>query len=258
MEQRFTFDQVARDYGAARPGYPDALVDDVIAYAGLDPSDAVLEVGCGSGQATKSFATRGFRMLALDPGEGLIRAAQESLAAFPQVEFVVSTFEGWSATSAVFRLLIAAQSWHWVPADVQFTKAAEALTADGTLAVFGHVPVGLPAPLLEDFKRIYLDRAGVWGPPPEAWYLPAGPFQSAFEASALFGPVTHKAYPWTWHHTTASYDSFLKTRSDLQTLSPTARQAVLDDIARAVDTYGGAFDMNYETHLYIARRHAAA
>lgn len=257
MEQRFTFDQVARAYGAARPGYPDALVDDVIAFAGLAPNDAILEVGCGSGQATKSFAARGFRILAIDPGKGLIDAAQESLATFPGVAFVVSTFEAWPATPATFRLLIAAQSWHWVAADVQYAKAAEVLTPDGSLAVFGHVPVGLSPQLLEDFKRIHLHHAGVWGPPPEAWYLPAGPFKSAFEQSGLFGPVTHKAYPWVWHHTTASYDSFLQTRSDLRTFAPAARQAVLDDIAKAVDAYGGAFDMNYETHLYVARRRAS-
>lgn len=254
MEQRFTFDQDARAYDAVRPGYPDALVDDVIFFAGLGPNDAILEVGCGSGQATKSFAARGFRMLAIDPGQDLIGAARESLATFPGVAFVVSTFEAWPATPAAFRLLIAAQSWHWVAPDVQFTKAAEVLTAGGTLAVFGHVPVGLSPQLLEDFKRIYLHHAGVWGPPPEAWYLPAGPLKSAFERSGLFGLVVNKPYPWTWRHTTASYVSFLKTRSDLQTFAPAVRQAILDDTARAVDAHGGAFDMNYETHLYIARR----
>jgi hypothetical protein len=33
MEQRFTFDQVANVYRAARPDYPDALIDDVVSYA---------------------------------------------------------------------------------------------------------------------------------------------------------------------------------------------------------------------------------
>jgi 16S rRNA A1518/A1519 N6-dimethyltransferase RsmA/KsgA/DIM1 with predicted DNA glycosylase/AP lyase activity len=61
VEQRFTFDQVASVYRKARPAYPDALIDDVVSYADLKPNDRIFEVGCGTGQATKSFAERGFR-----------------------------------------------------------------------------------------------------------------------------------------------------------------------------------------------------
>ena len=35
MEQRFTFDQVATLYNAARPDYPEALIEDVVSYADL-------------------------------------------------------------------------------------------------------------------------------------------------------------------------------------------------------------------------------
>jgi ubiquinone/menaquinone biosynthesis C-methylase UbiE len=54
MEQRFTSNQVANVYKAARPDYPDALVDDVVSYAALKPNDAILEVGCGTGQQRKA------------------------------------------------------------------------------------------------------------------------------------------------------------------------------------------------------------
>jgi ubiquinone/menaquinone biosynthesis C-methylase UbiE len=67
VEQRFTFDQVASVYSKARPDYPDALVDDVVSYADLKLNDRIFEVGCGTGQATKSFAKRGFPILATDP-----------------------------------------------------------------------------------------------------------------------------------------------------------------------------------------------
>jgi hypothetical protein len=134
--ERFTFDQVASVYSKARPDYPDALVDDVVSYA------------------------RGFPILATDPGSETLRGARESLANFSNVEFLETTFEAWPIDRAAFRLIIAAQSWHWVSPEVRFRKAAEALSRDGSLAVFGHVPVGLPAPLLDQFKRIYLRQIG--------------------------------------------------------------------------------------------------
>jgi SAM-dependent methyltransferase len=254
MEQRFTFDQIASVYRLARPDYPEALIDDVISYAGVQPNDKVLEVGCGTGQATKSFARRGLPILATDPGSDMLRGARESLAGFSNVEFLETTFEAWRPERETFRLIIAAQSWRWVSAEVRFAKAAEVLAPDGSLAVFGQVPVGLPVPLLAELKDIYLRQTGRWGPPPEAWYLPNGPFKGWFDESGLFGPVEHKSYPWTWPHTTSSHTDFLSTRSDHRMLAAAKREEVLGEVAKAVDNYGGRFDMDYETHLYIARR----
>ncbi len=95
MEQRFVFDEAATGYHKARPGYPDALVDDVLFYADLKPNDRILEIGCGTGQATKSFAERGFPILAMDPGSEMLRVARESLVDFSNVEFLETTFEAW-------------------------------------------------------------------------------------------------------------------------------------------------------------------
>jgi SAM-dependent methyltransferase len=253
MEQRFTFDQVASVYRASRPDYPEALVDDVVSYAGLKPNDPVLEVGCGTGQATKSFAMRGLPIVAIDPGPEMVRAARESLAPFDNVELVESTFEAWPPNRAPFQLVVAAQSWHWISPEIRFVKAAKVLSFDGSLAVFGHVPVGLPATLLEQFREIFLRQTGRWGPPPEAWYLPDGPFKGWFHESGLFGPVEHRRYPWKWQHTTSSYINFLRTRSDVRMLTPTMREELLDEFSRAIDVWGGEFEVDYETHLYIAR-----
>lgn len=254
MEQRFTFDQVAHAYRASRPDYPEALVDDVVSYAALNPGDPVLEIGCGTGQATKSFAKRDLQIVAIDPGPEMVRAARESLADFDNVELAEATFEAWPHDRGAFRLIVAAQSWHWVSPEVRFVKAAKLLSSEGSLAVFGHVPTGLPAPLLEQFKDTYLRHTGRWGPPPEAWYLPNGPFKGWFDASGLFGPVEHRCYPWKWRHSSSSYANFLGTRSDIRMLTPTTRDELINDLCKAIDRHEGEFDVNYQTHLYMARR----
>jgi len=131
MEQRFAFDQVANLYRAVRADYPEALVDDVVAYAGVTPDDTALEVGCGTGQATKSFARHSFPILAIDPGPELVRAAQETLAAFGNVAFTASTFEALTAKPASFRLIFAAQSWHWVAPQVAIREGRRAAVTPG-------------------------------------------------------------------------------------------------------------------------------
>ena len=63
---RQTFDTVAALYHEARPSYPDGLYDELITLARLAPDeDALLEIGCGPGQATIPLARRGFAITAV-------------------------------------------------------------------------------------------------------------------------------------------------------------------------------------------------
>jgi 2-polyprenyl-3-methyl-5-hydroxy-6-metoxy-1,4-benzoquinol methylase len=128
LEQRFTFDGVAALYGGVRPVYPEPLFNDIIAFAGLAATDRILEIGCGTGQATQGFARRGFSILALDPGSDLIGIARENLADFPNIHFEESTFEAWQSEMSAFKLVVAAQSFHWVAPDIRFAKTASQLT----------------------------------------------------------------------------------------------------------------------------------
>jgi SAM-dependent methyltransferase len=254
-ELRQTFDKIATVYDAARPGYPDVLFDDLAALAGLGPADSVLEVGCATGQATRGFAERGFRILAVDPGAELIQVARRNLAEFPNVDFATARFEDLPPQHARFKLVAAAQSWHWVPADRSFAKAAEALVPDGVLAVFAHVPVGVtPAPIAAAFEAIQRQHFGTVQPAPETGYLPSGPFAGMFDASGLFGPVTHKSYPWRRSYDASGFAALMQSRSYLQVLPPPKRDALLAAFAEAIAVEGGELELQYETHLYLARR----
>jgi 16S rRNA A1518/A1519 N6-dimethyltransferase RsmA/KsgA/DIM1 with predicted DNA glycosylase/AP lyase activity len=108
MERRFTFDGVAALYDEIRPDYPNAVFDDVVAIANLELRDSILEIGCGTGRATRSFLSRGFRVVAIEPGSELIRVARKNLEDFQKVELIESTFEAWPPEVSAFRLLVAA------------------------------------------------------------------------------------------------------------------------------------------------------
>ncbi|MGW5068775.1 class I SAM-dependent methyltransferase [Streptomyces cyaneofuscatus] len=60
------FDEDAELYDRARPGYPPALYDDLAELAGARPGSRVLEVGCGTGQATVPLAARGCPIIAVE------------------------------------------------------------------------------------------------------------------------------------------------------------------------------------------------
>ena len=53
---RATYDEAALLYDQARPGYPEALFDDMVSLSGIPPGGRILEIGCGTGQATVPLA----------------------------------------------------------------------------------------------------------------------------------------------------------------------------------------------------------
>src|SRR5215469_8020707 len=86
------FDEVPELYDRIRPAYPDELFVDLVAITGMDRRSSVLEVGCGTGQATRPLAALGLPVTAIEPGAGMAALARQRLAAFPGVEVEISTF----------------------------------------------------------------------------------------------------------------------------------------------------------------------
>jgi SAM-dependent methyltransferase len=254
-ERRFTFDQVADLYDAVRPDYPAALAEDVLAAAGLSSGEQLLEIGSGSGKATEIFARRGFPIVAVEPGAELIRAAERRLAGAGNVRFIESTFEAWPAPAGAFGLVFAAQAIHWLPPEARIEKPATALRPGGMLAVFGNVPTPFQGAFGETVNALYRRYApSISGPPPEAGYLPSGPFGQMIEASGRFGPVEHRAYSWSRTHTAETYPALMSTMSNHILLDAEPRARLLEGLAQAIEAEGGTIDLHYETHLYMARR----
>ena len=91
---RTTFNEDAERYNRARPQYPVQMFDDLA--AAVAPAGArVLEIGCGTGQATVALAERGYRIVAVELGPDMATVARRNLARFDSVEVVTAAFEDW-------------------------------------------------------------------------------------------------------------------------------------------------------------------
>lgn len=94
---------------AARPGYPDALVDLVARRAGVSAGDRVADIGAGTGKFTQQLADRGFIVDAVEPNAAM-RAEAPAIA---NVTWHGGSFEATGLPAASVRWVTAAQAFHW-------------------------------------------------------------------------------------------------------------------------------------------------
>jgi hypothetical protein len=94
---RRTFDLAADVYDTARPSYPAELFDDLVGLAELKPGARLLEIGCGTGKATRPLLERGFHVVCVEIGARLAERARRNLAGFP-LEIDVMPSEATSST----------------------------------------------------------------------------------------------------------------------------------------------------------------
>jgi len=249
------FDEAAELYDAVRPGYPDELFDDIAELTGLGPGFRVLEVGCGTGQATLGFAERGCEVVCVDPGGSLVEVARRKLEGYP-VEFVVSRFEDW-VPSGSYNLVASGTAWHWVEPDVGYCKAAAALGRGGFIALFWNLHPEPFTGFFVDVQRVYRRVVPEWGDPrerpPTAQRIDET--SRSVEASGLFEKPVVRRYLWKRNYSGDDYVRLLDTYSDHRALPQGVKERLYGGVGRLIDEeYGGVVERPYLTALFVARK----
>jgi SAM-dependent methyltransferase len=257
---RARFAEDAERYERARPAYPAAVFDDLAAFAHFVPGARVLEIGCGTGQATLPLAERGYRIVAVELGPELAAVAQHKLAGFPAVEIIVSAFEDWPLPEDPFDAVVSATAFHWIDPDVRVGKCAAALRPGGTLATIAtHHIAGGDEAFFAEVQSCY-ER---WDPttPPGLRLQAAAAIAldtAELDRSGLFETPTFRRYEWDHRYTASTYHDVLLTYSNHRALEPARQAGLLDCITHLIETgYGGRITKRYMTELRMAHRKAA-
>ncbi|MEV0720117.1 class I SAM-dependent methyltransferase [Asanoa sp. NPDC050611] len=147
-----SFGVVAEAYERFRPGYPEELFDLVLAYAGR-PLRTALEIGAGTGKATRLFARHGVAVTATDPDPAMLAELRRQVPA--NVTTVRAAFEDLRPGER-YGLVYAAAALHWTSPDGRWSRVAALLEPGGVFASCGG-PYQLADPAVE--KAVHAARA---------------------------------------------------------------------------------------------------
>ncbi|MFH8409306.1 class I SAM-dependent methyltransferase [Streptomyces sp. NPDC018019] len=244
----------AERYDRARPRYPRALVDRVLAAA---PGTDVLDAGCGTGIAARQFAAAGCRVLGVD-----VDPRMAGLARRHGLETEVSAFEAWEPAGRKFDAVVSGQAWHWVDPVAGPAKAAQALRPGGLLAVFwnaGRPAPGLAASFAEVYRRLMPGSLAErqWAAPASASGAYAALCAKAAEGireTGAYGAPERWRFDWEHTYTRDAWLDQVPTTGDHTQLSPDDLEKVLSGIGAAIDAVGGSFTMRYSTPVVAAAR----
>lgn len=245
-----SFGSVAEAYERFRTGYPVELLDLVVAYAG-EPIGTALEIGAGTGKATRLFAQAGIAVTATEPDAAMLAELRKHLPA--DVTSVQAAFEDLPLDTS-YDLVYSAAALHWTNPEGRWERMAALVRPGGVFASFG-VPIQLADPALQEAARAarapYLEDDGV--PSPDG--TPADrPMQwpgTELEQSEWFTDVQQSVIDRRVTMTAEDYIGQLSTVSAYVLLEPADRAELF---RRTLQALPETVELNAEIHIHLARR----
>ncbi|MFD4124832.1 class I SAM-dependent methyltransferase [Streptomyces globisporus] len=245
-----SFGAIAEAYERFRPGYPPVLLDRVMAYAG-HPVQTALEIGAGTGKATRLFAQQVAAVTAIDPDAAMLAELRTHVPAGVRTE--QAAFED-LRLEETYGLVYAAASLHWTQPEGRWPRMAELVRPGGVFASFGG-PLRPADPAVEEAVRTvrapFLDTDEIPSPdgtpPDHAMQWPGTELQQ----SPWFTDVRQSVVERRYALSASDYLGHLSTISAYFVLAPAQREELFRRMRRVLPE---VVEMEADITLHLARR----
>ena len=252
------FDNVPEIYDRVRPTYPPELFDELFAYLSGGERQAV-EIGPGTGKATRPLLEHGFAVTAVEPGERLAEFLRTKLGSeFPQLDVITAKFEDAELASGAFDLVLAATSFHWLDPRTRFQRCHDLLREGGGLAVVhtNQIASAADGGLFAHVQPVYGRHQAhdpLYAPTAYDTIPPEGP--GGRVPSGLFGDIQLHRYRWDQTYTSAEYADLMRSYSGTQAMDPPQQEAMIGDVCGLIDAeLGGSITRPIVMTLSLGRK----
>jgi SAM-dependent methyltransferase len=234
-DPRLSFDRASAIYDEIRPGYPAALFDDLFRL--LPPHPNILEVGPGTGQATRELLRRGAMVHAIEIGPTLAAKLRANLPA-DELQVTVGDFEHVAISDGSMDAVFAATAYHWISPAAQLDRPATILKPAGIIAVVELIQVDSAddGGFFNAVQHIY-ERYGQGhtGPPAPERDTVDPAIRQALQDDRRFTNVDVHTYDWNQTYSASAYRKLMLSYSRTQMMDPAQRQQLLDEIETFIE-----------------------
>ncbi|MBV9390181.1 MAG: class I SAM-dependent methyltransferase [Chroococcidiopsidaceae cyanobacterium CP_BM_ER_R8_30] len=229
----------------------------VVEIAQLSSNSKILEVGCGPGTATVALARLGYSMVCLEPNPDFYRLAKKNCALYPNVEIQNTSFEEWTLETEKFDAVLAASSFHWIPLEVGYPKAADALREDGQLILLWNNELQPRREVYQSLSEVYKVHA-----PSVARYEEIEDQEESLRwlgqiviDSGKFKDLVLEQFVCEVTYSVEDYLMLLNTYSPYLKLDSQSRDALFAGLREKIEqNYGGNLQLSYLSAFHIAQK----
>ena len=250
-----TFDAAALDYDKSRPSYVNEIYRDIFRYKPIDADNCVLEIGVGTGKASKPILDTQCHFIGIEPGEQLYRLAQTRFKAYSNFTLINNTLQEFDYPDKSFDLIYAATAFHWIPEEYGYNRVFNLLKPGGAFARFAYhagVDKGRKA-MTEEIQEIYSEYMPIKERPKDFVIEDA---KKLAEIAYKYGFVdtVYQLYTSTKDFSADEYIALLRTYPDHMKVEEADRKKLFEGIRSAINKHGGIMSVYYTMDLELARR----
>jgi SAM-dependent methyltransferase len=229
-DKRISFNEVPELYDEIRPSYPAELFD--LLFEMLPSEPDILEVGPGTGQATKDLLARGASVQAVEIGSATAAKLRSNLAS-DRLRVIVGDFEELELPPGSADCVFSATAYHWISPAAQSNRPASLLRAGGVVAIVDLVQVtsSVDHGFFDAAQPIY-ERYGEahTGSPASTREDVDPPMRNVLENDARFHEVAVGRWDWDQTYNASGYRKLMLSYSGTRMMAEADRVGLLDDM----------------------------
>ncbi|PJY99740.1 MULTISPECIES: class I SAM-dependent methyltransferase [Bacillus] len=255
MDKRLTFNEDVENYDKWRPTYCDKLFKDILEYSRVGNGKKVIEIGIGTGQATKPFLEKDCELTAVEFGKDLAEYTKSKFREYKNLTVHHSTFEDYNCQEESIDLIYSATAFHWIPEEKGYPKVSKFLKPNGTLALFWNRPF-----VSRDNDELHQKIQSIYQK-----YRPSNTkiiendtdrYNNRLNTIQSYGfkDIVFKLYHLTRVFSSNDYISLLNTYSDHRSMPYEIKKMFEYEIREAIIDSGDKLNVFDTIDLYLARK----